>query len=36
VIKDTNWWIADANIKEKGFLASIPDKISRKLLSKNG
>ena len=36
VIKQTNWWLADANIKSKGFFASLPDKISRKILSKNG
>lgn len=36
VIKQTSWWLADANIKSKGFFASLPDKISRKILSKNG
>ena len=36
VIKQTSWWLADANIKSKGFFSSIPDKISRKFLSKNG
>lgn len=36
VIKQTSWWLADANIKSKGFFASLPDKISRKFLSKNG
>lgn len=36
VIKQTSWWLADANIKSKGFFSSIPDKISRKILSKNG
>lgn len=35
VIKQTSWWLADANIKSKGFFASLPDKISRKFLSKN-
>lgn len=35
VMKQTSWWLADANIKSKGFFSSIPDKISRKILSKN-
>jgi len=34
-IKKVKWWISDTKIKSKGFFASLPDKISRKFLSKN-
>ncbi|KKU64167.1 MAG: Glycosyl transferase family 2 [Candidatus Woesebacteria bacterium GW2011_GWC2_47_16] len=34
-INEIKWWLADIKIKSKGFFTSLPDKISRKLLSKN-
>lgn len=35
LMKEAKWWISDTKIKTKGFFASLPDKISRKFLSKN-
>lgn len=34
-INQTKWWLTEVKIRSKGFLSSIPEKISRKFLSKN-
>ena len=35
-IKEIDWWLTDAKIKTGGFISSIPSKIKRRLLRKNG
>jgi len=35
-MEEIKWWILDAKIKNKGPIFSIPDKIKRELITKNG
>jgi len=35
-MRQTSWWLAETKINSKGPIASIPDKIRKKFLSKNG